>query len=273
MRRFPETPTIIAALAICAALAGPAVAASTQWQDLGGGKARLIANLDPATSQVSGVIEFDLDEGWKTYWREPGSSGIPPQFDFSGSRHFAAGDIGFPVPEHVVLPESEFVGYHGRVRFTFEGMVTGSPSDGLIRLNLLAGVCEEICIPATVEFEMPTRELMVSDPEAEQVIEEAALALPADPSETFRIESAKLTGNVLEIAATLPDANGEAALFVEGPSNWRLLPARIADRDGTKARFELDLSNMPADAEPERTQLRFTLVSNGKGVEQSLTPE
>jgi len=27
------------------------------------------------------AIDFDLSEGWKTYWRTPGPAGIPPFFD------------------------------------------------------------------------------------------------------------------------------------------------------------------------------------------------
>ncbi len=252
---------------------GSARAASTQWEDLGGGKARLVATLNPSTNQVSGVIEFQLDKGWKTYWREPGASGIPPQFDFSGSRHFAAGEIGFPVPEHVVLKDSEFVGYHDRVMFTFEGMVTDFASDGAIRLNLLAGVCEEICIPATAAFELPTSDLMVSDPLAEQAVAKAILALPGAPKDTFRVDKATVSGDAIEISATLPDTEGKADLFVEGPSSWRLLPAKLVSREGGSARFSLDLSHLPADAEPRHTELRFTLVSNGAGIEQRLAPE
>lgn len=272
--RMPGFPAAAAALAAALVFApGPGHAASTQWEDLGGGKARLVATLDPATNQVSGVVEFQLDKGWKTYWREPGASGIPPQFDFSGSRHFAAGEIGFPVPEHVVLKDSEFVGYHDRVMFTFEGMVTDFASDGTIRLNLLAGVCEEICIPATAAFELPTSDLMVSDPLAEQAVAEAALTLPGTPNDTFRVDSATVSGDGIEVSATLPDTDGKADLFVEGPASWRLLPAELVSREDGSARFRLDLSHMPDDAEPRRTELRFTLVSNGAGVEQRLAPE
>ncbi|MCB1463820.1 MAG: hypothetical protein KDJ90_15695 [Nitratireductor sp.] len=266
-----------------AALAGvllfpiaPAQAASTQWEDLGGGKARLIASLDPATNEVSGVVEFVLDDGWKTYWREPGASGIPPQFDFSGSRHFAAGEVRLPVPEHVVLPESEFVGYHGRVLFSFGGLFTsmdsGGATDGLIHVSLLAGVCEEICIPATAEFELGIRALMVSDPVAEQVTADARQALPKAPSQDFRVETAIVDGDGLEIAANVPDTAGTAELFVEGPPSWQLLPARQVARDGGKVSFRLDLSRLPQDARPEAAELRFTLTSNGKGIEQRLTP-
>ncbi|MEC9343327.1 MAG: protein-disulfide reductase DsbD domain-containing protein [Pseudomonadota bacterium] len=265
--------TLAAIVLPALAVVGPASAASSAWEDLGGGKARLVASLDPATSQVTGVVEFVLNDGWKTYWREPGGSGIPPQFDFSGSRHFAFGPVAFPVPEHVVLPGSSFVGYRGRVMFVFEGMATDLAPDGLIRLNLLAGVCEEICIPATAEFEIGMREMMVSDPDAEQAIQEAGLALPAGPGEGFRVESARVEGDRLAITATVPDAQGDAALFVEGPARWQLLPAKPAGREGHSVRFLLDLSRMPAGEDPASAELTFTLTSGGAGIEQSMRAE
>jgi DsbC/DsbD-like thiol-disulfide interchange protein len=31
-------------------------------------------------------ILVELEPDWKTYWRVPGDSGIPPQFDWAGSK-------------------------------------------------------------------------------------------------------------------------------------------------------------------------------------------
>ena len=270
---FGVLKIMFGAVAIVASFGASAQAATSPWQELGGGKARLVASLDPATSQVSGVVEFMLNDGWKTYWRQPGASGIPPQFDFSGSRHFAAGEVAFPVPEYVVAGETDFIGYHGDVRFPFEGMVTmGGGGDSLIKLSLLAGVCEEICIPATAEFEMPVSELMTSDPQAEEIIAEAKLLLPGEPESDFRVETVNAADDALEITALVPDEKGKAELFVEGPASWQLLPAKLTGRQGKTVQFLLDLSRMPKGEKPAGTELRFTLVSNGKGVEQRLKP-
>jgi DsbC/DsbD-like thiol-disulfide interchange protein len=255
-----------------AASAGAALAANSPWQDLGGGKARLLAELDPTTNAVSGVVEIALDPGWKTYWRQPGSSGIPPQFDFSGSREFSAGDVTFPVPEHVVVPDSDFVGYHGRVLFTFSGTANTLDPDGRIRLGLLAGVCKDICIPASAEFEIPFNQLMVSDPVAEGVVADAAQDLPGKPTDDFAVMSARIANGALEIATRVPAENGKADLFVEGPPGWRLLPAVAESDSGTKRRFSLDLSRVPAGTDVDSVSLRFTLVQDGRGIEQWLKP-
>ena len=75
-------PRLCLAAMLVAFAPADAWSASSDWEDLGGGKARLVAELDPVSGEIHGVVEFDLDEGWKTYWRQPGGSGIPPEFDF-----------------------------------------------------------------------------------------------------------------------------------------------------------------------------------------------
>ena len=41
-------------------------------------------------------LSLKLAEGWKTYWRSPGDSGIPPQFDWSKSENIENLEVIFP---------------------------------------------------------------------------------------------------------------------------------------------------------------------------------
>ena len=53
-------------------------------------EARLIAGSmikAPGASFLRAGVEIKLDPGWKTYWRQPGDSGVPPTFDFSSSQN------------------------------------------------------------------------------------------------------------------------------------------------------------------------------------------
>ncbi|HEX8828430.1 MAG TPA: hypothetical protein VF778_09975, partial [Xanthobacteraceae bacterium] len=43
-----------------------------------------VASKNPTATFLHAGIEIKLDPGWKTYWRDPGDSGAPPTFDFSG---------------------------------------------------------------------------------------------------------------------------------------------------------------------------------------------
>lgn len=166
----------IATLAMLVLFPVPGHTASSPWQDIGGGKARLVAVEDPETGSITAIVEIALMAGWKTYWRSPGDSGIPPEFDFSRSTSFEAGAVAFPVPEWIMQSGSGFYGYRNTVSFITTG--TATDPDASIGLDLLIGVCEEICIPATASFDITTGELNQSDPKAEILVELARSRLP-----------------------------------------------------------------------------------------------
>ena len=255
--------------AIMSLTVNSANAASTEWQDLGGGKARLSAVLDPSTNEISAMVEIKLDEGWKTYWREPGGSGIPPQFDFSSSKHFLPGEVLFPIPQRLEASGAVFAGYKDAVRFPFRGKMTMPGNKGAIRLNLLAGVCEEICIPATAEFEIPFSALLTSDLESELGIGEAFKMVPNEPGEDFMIAGASQSDNDrLIVEVKIPGGESVPALFAEGPYGWYLPPAEhISTKDG-RAIFSVDIQDIPEGASPAETKLRFTVVQGDRGIEQ-----
>src|ERR1051325_797542 len=46
-------------------------------------------------------IEIVLDTGFKTYWRTPGESGLPPAFDWAGSDNLAGAEGLWPGPRRV----------------------------------------------------------------------------------------------------------------------------------------------------------------------------
>ena len=254
----------IAALLLCLI---PANAASSDWEDLGGGSARLIAVLDPASNRVSGAVEIKLKPGWKTYWKNPGSSGIPPEFNFSESEGFAAGTVKFPTPQLISAAGAVFAGYKNEVVFPFEGSLSSS-AGGHIRLDLFVGICEEICIPAQAKFELPVSKLLTSDPAAMRIISMAKLSLPTKAKGQAKIlKVSNGRDRTLNIEIDLKETTGSPALFVEGPDRWYLTPAKLLSQANKIALFELDLSDVPKDAAPLETPLRYTLVSGKTGYE------
>ena len=45
------------------------------------------------------ALKIQLQPGWKTYWRAPGDGGIPPQFDWSGSKNIKGVQFHWPRPK------------------------------------------------------------------------------------------------------------------------------------------------------------------------------
>lgn len=254
-------------------LAGSAEAASTDWQDIGGGKARMIAILAPDSGKVSGVVEIKLNAGWKTYWRSPGDSGIPPQMSFDGSKGYVQGEVFLPAPQKIKIDESVVVGYKSDVGFVFEGQMPSFDPANTIELEMFLGVCEQICIPAQASFKIPLSALNHSDPVSASLIAMARQSLPRKPSAESGIQRVVFSPRNLQIFANIPSSHTPPNLFVEGPPQWRLAPASLVRRKGGIAEFSLNLSQVPAKANITSEALRYTLVGENHSVEQWKKPD
>lgn len=96
------------------------------------------------------AFRIELAPGWKTYWRAPGDTGIPPQFDWSGSTNVASVRIHWPRPMVFDINGMQQIGYHDRLVLPLE--VT--PRDPALPVRLAAhialGVCQDICVPASL---------------------------------------------------------------------------------------------------------------------------
>src|SRR3979409_824804 len=92
-----------AALGLAATLLAslPAIEARAEdaspWQRDSHSAIRLLAG-SRSGAVLMGGIAFQLQAGWKTYWRTPGDSGVPPRFDFSKSDNVEAVTIMWPAP-------------------------------------------------------------------------------------------------------------------------------------------------------------------------------
>ncbi|KJZ18057.1 hypothetical protein TW80_16130 [Loktanella sp. S4079] len=98
-------------------------------------------------------LRITLAPGWKTYWRAPGDAGIPPTFSFNGSENIQAVAPHWPVPDVFDSNGMQTIGYHDGVVFplTVFSATPDQPMQMSGRIEI--GICEEICIPVTLDFD------------------------------------------------------------------------------------------------------------------------
>ena len=263
----PLLKPLTASLLILMSAITPLYAASSAWVDLGGGKARLVADYDPGSGNLKSVIEVKLKNGWSTYWRYPGSTGIPPRFDFSASKHVSFNPVAFPTPSLQKSGDAYYAGYKKSVLFPVDGKVSQNQLPDL-NLDMLIGVCEEICIPAQANFNISTDKFQQSDPVAKRIISFANLNMPEKmKASDIGLEMHRLSETSLKIEFAFALSDEEPALFVEGPSNWYLTPAKFKSSNNGKLTFHLDLTGIPKGAVINSGDLNFTLVVGRKGFE------
>ena len=251
---------------------GAGTAAEGDWVSFEGGRLRLVTQAMPDGGMRAG-FQIDLEPGWKTYWRAPGGSGLPPQMNFGGSRNVASVKVAFPVPEASRDSSGLTAVYEQDVTFPIdvERVFANRPTE-LVAGGAI-GVCRDICVP------VPYRASVVHDADAGGTSFAVASALtaadagrPSAPGAGHRITSVRLSGSQIEVEAEVPDGASKVVLFPDGPANWYLSPVEPRSLDGTAARFTLSLpAKRVADA--KGTTLRFLLKADGRAVEQAATVE
>jgi len=98
------------------------------------------------------ALRISLRSGWKTYWRTPGEGGIPPQFDWRGSRNVRSAEIHWPTPTLFETNGMRSVVYSGELVLPVE-FIPGDPSAPLHPVAKVSiGVCESVCVPVTLRF-------------------------------------------------------------------------------------------------------------------------
>lgn len=129
-------------------LAATLIPASTQAGELYG-NVEFLNGWQLPDGSYQAAIEFDLSEGWKTYWRTPGPAGIPPTFDWSGSQNISDIEILWPAPH--VFDSAGFysIGYKDHLTLPVRIIPTDASKPVDVDLSLDFGVCSDICVPAS----------------------------------------------------------------------------------------------------------------------------
>jgi len=120
---------------------------ASQWHSSDHARVRLIRGGRAEDDRDLAGLVFEVEAGWHTYWRSPGTFGLPPTFNWEGSENIRGVEVQWPAPEHIFDGSYEAYGYTGRVVLPL--LVTREDEDAPARLNLAVGyaVCETICIP------------------------------------------------------------------------------------------------------------------------------
>ena len=276
-----EVSSLLAA-AICIMLAAPAAMAAdaSSWDGDARSAMRLIAGNARAGETLRAGIEIRLAPGWKTYWRYPGDSGVPPVIDFSKSENVKSVTLSFPAPHRFTGEDGSSIGYKGGVLLPLRVVAADAKRPVTLRVDLDYAICERLCVPAkgsarldldgarsAHDAALGAAEAAV--PKPARLGDEGALAIRAIRREAGSPHP-RVIVDVASPAATPLD------LFVEGPTaDWALpLPEPIAGPPGLR-RFAFDLDGLPPGAIADGARLRFTLTSGEQAIDVTavLEPE
>ena len=183
---MPRTAVLAVALAAAALLGAAAAAAAAAPVKTPHVEAELVSE---RTALVPGrtttlALRLKMADGWHTYWRNPGDSGLPTTLAWKLPAGTTAGPIQWPAPE--ALPAGPLVnfGYEGEVLLLTDVAVAADARPG-DTLTLAAKaewlVCRETCIPeeAQLELVLPVSDRSDPYPQWGKAIAATRDALPA----------------------------------------------------------------------------------------------
>jgi DsbC/DsbD-like thiol-disulfide interchange protein len=214
-------------------------------------------------SVLMGGIEIQLQPGWKTYWRTPGDSGVPPRFDFSKSTNVESVTPLFPAPKKFDDGAGGVsYGYHKHVIFPLR-IVPKNPNEPVqLRAAISYAVCEKLCLPVEAEAELAfTSAASALDSLVAGALNKVPKPVGTAEATPIALKSFKRIGDRVVVDVAAQNSTG-LELYAEGPTpEWALpVPKRVNSDEKDITRFEFQLDGLPAKARPEGAQLKLTVV-------------
>lgn len=96
-------------------------------------------------------LRLSMEPGWKTYWRSPGETGIPPHFDWSRSVNVRDIVMHWPRPGMFESFGMWTAGYGDVVLFPLEVRPLDPSEPMVLALSADLGVCKDICVLENVQ--------------------------------------------------------------------------------------------------------------------------
>ncbi len=201
-------------------------------------------------------IEVKLFDGWHTYWRNPGDSGMATTVDWKLPEGWKAGPLQYPTPARMVLGVALMFGYEEEV--LFQAQLTppaGFTGPAKVTADLGMLVCLEECRPAngSIEFTiLPARNITFKQDLKDQLDawqKKVPAELPKDQGATFKWTA---TGAELTVPI-VKEIDRPTVTFL--PHDVGLIdhlnPVVSAKRDGKNWVFELKASEFQSK-KPEK---------------------
>ena len=147
-------------------LSSNSLAISSDWSVSETSKLRLISPYSQNdTKNLLIGLEYEMESGWKTYWKSPGDGGFAQSISWENSTNVKNVNILWPTPIEFEILGLTSLGYQNDVIFPLEIELEDELQNTFLNLHVTFLICKEVCIPgdATLFLEIPSGEKKLND--------------------------------------------------------------------------------------------------------------
>ena len=173
--------------------------------ETGHAKASLITNLQSSSQESFYVgIRLQMQDGWHTYWENPGDSGSPFEATWTTDAGVIIENVSWPTPQTIPYPPLMTFGYEGDVVFPFQVFRSLDTKLTEISLDFDFLICADICIP-----EQATLTLDLTLASSSDLLDQAIDNLPTKLLKT----KSTISGDELKVVFQSPKEFSTAYIF------------------------------------------------------------
>ncbi|MBE32812.1 hypothetical protein CL647_01585 [bacterium] len=105
------------------------------------------------------LVTLTHQEGWHSYWKNPGESGLATTIKWELPAGFQAGDINWPMPQAIQFGDLINFGFKDPVNLVIPIQINTSVKEGeyLLKGKINWLVCKESCIPESTSVSIPIK--------------------------------------------------------------------------------------------------------------------
>jgi DsbC/DsbD-like thiol-disulfide interchange protein len=243
-----------------------AQAAATDWVEEAGARIRLVvAEPEAGDTEIKAALQVELKDGWKTYWRDPGDAGVPPQISVTGEG-ITGFEVHYPAPERFDDGKSIWAGYKHMVAFPLTLKTSGDKTVFSIKASSFLGICEDICIPVQNEFALDVRQ--AEGTTADQALVKSFFdVLPVSAVVDFKVSDLKRSAGHVEIDLTAPESEAPFEIFLAADGYMFGVP-KLVSQTGNSLRYAAKVIFAPKSG--TAADVYYTVKSAGRAVSGSV---
>ena len=250
---------------------------SSDWEDNPYARARLIAAEYPNKEQpdtANAGVQIELNPGWKTYWRVPGDSGIPPRIMWKGSKNVKSIEVRWPAPHRYIDEYGMSIGYKDEIVLPLKITPIDKTAPVHLSLQLDYAVCKEVCLPVNSKMTLKLTPAKNTKSPFGRKLKRFLAQVPkqAMPEAGLRIRGLEVVADNGRVTLKLDVENSTddplVDVFVEGRDDLFFGTPKPIKNTGKMSHVEMPVSGAKSANALDGDKIRLTMVGKKSSTTQ-----